>query len=144
MRLTEAVTDRDLYETPGEALLHLTGLSLFVLSFILFIIMRNASPVGLALAVVPAQIGILLQYRIENRIARRCYPDLRWWQRIIGLGETRVRKELWRPASVRRAVRSVRADPRAALRTIPPARGWTGTFLALCGIGLSFIILASS
>lgn len=137
------MNDRDLYETPGEALLLLAGLSLFVLAGVLFIVLSRASLLALLPVVVVGQVGLLLAARVETRVARRWYPNLRLWQRVLAIGEARVRKELWRPAALRRAASLVAADPAAALKAIPNDRSWwKGTlFVGLAGIGPTVVVI---
>ena len=140
------VADQDLYETPGEALLVLVGLSLFglcfPLGFVLF--MAGVHLVALLPIVVIGEVGLVLEYRVETRIARRHYPELRRWQRIVGVGENRVRKELVRAGVFRDAARRVTASPRDALRSIPDEWHWwrgtllVGTIGTLLSVGVLF------
>jgi hypothetical protein len=142
------VTGYDLYETPGEALLLLSGLGLFAvgfpLGFVLFV--AGASAVALLPVVLLVQVGALLEFRVETRIARRRHPELRGRQRLFGVGEKQVRRELLQAASLRSAARWVTADPRTALGSIPHDRQWwKGTMLlAVPGTALAVALLFSA
>lgn len=143
------MTDHDLYETQGEALLLLAGLGLFAvgfpLGFVLFV--AGASAPALLPTVLAVQVGALLEFRVETRIARRLHPQpLRRWPRLFGVGEKQVRSELLQAASLRSAARWVAADPRAALRSIPHDREWwkTTLLLAVPGTALSVALLFSA
>ena len=105
-----------MFESPGEALLFLSGVPAIALFFAGFVVWvaGGVSSWRLVPVLGVVQVGMLLQSGIERRVIGRRYPGVPW--REARRRSRSFRKELWRWQTVRGAARLVARDFWGAVR----------------------------